>query len=151
MRELDVPRHDMTRARATRGRLRILGESREPLPDAVVASLVRRSWPGNVRELRNFVERSACLGWPSAPSERVSPSSRATALPPGLETLVPMHLPFKEARVAWMESFETVYLGALLRKTGGNVTRAAELAGLHRRTLQRILASLGIRTNDPSG
>jgi DNA-binding NtrC family response regulator len=34
---------------------------------------------------------------------------------------------------------------ALLAKTGGNVTRAAELAGINRRSLQRLIASLGIR------
>jgi DNA-binding NtrC family response regulator len=66
-------------------------------------------------------------------------------LPPGFEALVPVDLPFKEARAAWMEQFETVYVTALLRKTGGNVTRAAELAGLHRRSLQRVLSSLGMR------
>ena len=34
---------------------------------------------------------------------------------------------------------------ALLAKTGGNVTRAAELAGVNRRSLQRLIAGLGIR------
>ena len=33
----------------------------------------------------------------------------------------------------------------MLRKTGGNVTRAAELAGVSRRFLQRLVARLGIR------
>ncbi|MGD0529150.1 MAG: helix-turn-helix domain-containing protein, partial [Polyangiaceae bacterium] len=59
------------------------------------------------------------------------------------DAIVPVHLPLKEARVAWMDQFERRYAEALLRRTGGNVTRAAEIAGVHRRTFQRLLASLG--------
>jgi transcriptional regulator with PAS, ATPase and Fis domain len=117
----------------------------EHLSEEFIASLVARSWPGNVRELRNCIERLVCLG-----AARVAPPAlRSTsALPLGLETLVPVNLPFKDARAAWMEQFEMVYVTALLRKTGGNVTRAAEMAGLHRRSLQRVLASLGMRASD---
>jgi DNA-binding NtrC family response regulator len=61
------------------------------------------------------------------------------------ELLVPIHLPLKDARVAWMEQFERRYAEALLRRTGGNVTRAAEMAGVHRRSMQRLIASLGGR------
>ena len=47
--------------------------------------------------------------------------------------------------MAWMDQFERRYAEALLQRTGGNVTRAAEIAGVHRRSLQRLLASLGGR------
>jgi len=60
---------------------------------------------------------------------------------------VPIHLPLKDARAAWTEQFERVYVEALLARTGGNVTRAAELAGVNRRSLQRLIASLGLREN----
>jgi hypothetical protein len=36
----------------------------------------------------------------------------------------------------------------MLKRTGGNVTRAAELAGVHRRSMQRLIASLGGRIAD---
>ena len=42
----------------------------------------------------------------------------------------------------------------MLTETGGNVTRAAELAGVSRRFLQRTIARLGIRgaaTMDDAG
>ena len=117
------------------------------LPPDVLTSLMSRAWPGNVRELRNFIERSVSLGFSSpGPS---SPAPRATAsLPTGFEELVPTHLPLKDARAAWTEQFELLYVKALLAKTGNNVTRAAELAGINRRSLQRMIAYLGIR--DPS-
>ena len=41
------------------------------------------------------------------------------------------------------ERFEKVYLRALLARTGNNVRRAAEVAGVNRRWLQRLLAEHG--------
>ena len=115
------------------------------LPEDFLRMLAARSWPGNVRELRNFIERSVSLGFvaptAAATSSRVAPR-------PDMESLVPLHLPLKEARNTWIESFEEIYLRAMLRKTGGNVTRAAELAGVSRRFLQRLAARLGIKALD---
>ena len=115
------------------------------LPEDFLRMLAARSWPGNVRELRNFIERSVSLGFvapaPALTSSRVAPR-------PDMESLVPLHLPLKEARNTWIESFEDIYLRAMLRKTGGNVTRAAELAGVSRRFLQRLAARLGIKALD---
>jgi DNA-binding NtrC family response regulator len=69
--------------------------------------------------------------------------------------MVPLHLPLKDARSAWMETFELVYVRSILQKTRGNVTRAAELAGVSRRFLQRTVARLGISASevgaDPKG
>jgi hypothetical protein len=36
----------------------------------------------------------------------------------------------------------------MLKKTGGNLTRAAELAGVNRRFMQRLVARLGIRASE---
>jgi transcriptional regulator with GAF, ATPase, and Fis domain len=115
------------------------------LPREVVDALLARSWPGNVRELKNFVERTAALGF------RPTAGEVGEGLPAELDGLVPLGLPLKEARIAWMEQFESVYVRAMLRKTGGNVSRAAELAGVNRRFLQRMLARLGIRSADERG
>jgi transcriptional regulator with PAS, ATPase and Fis domain len=114
------------------------------IPDGAVLELARRDWPGNVRELKNFVERSACLGWSSEwqPNEPVP----TTTLPsPAIEGLVRTDLPLQEARSLWSTQLENIYLAALLRRTGGNVTRAAELAGISRRSFHRLLADHRIR------
>jgi transcriptional regulator with GAF, ATPase, and Fis domain len=121
---------------------RILGKG-EVAPKELVASLVTRAWPGNVRELRNVVERSVSLGWKGNPDQAPAPKS---VLPAGLASLVPVDLALKEARQAWTEQFENVYVRALLEKTDGNVSRAAEAAGVNRRFLQRMMARLGIRS-----
>ena len=121
-----------------------------PLPDAFVAMLMRRSWPGNVRELRNFIERSVSLGsiHVTSPSTRPMAMDPRVAVPATVESMVPLHLPLKDARQAWTESFESVYVRSMLKKTGGNLTRAAELAGVNRRFMQRLLARLGLRASD---
>ena len=114
------------------------------LPQAFLAMVSQRSFPGNVRELRNFVERAMLLGtiMPSA-AKRPAPSA-----PKPLGELAPLHLPLKEARQAWTESFELVYVRGVLERAKGNVTHAAELAGVSRRFLQRLAARLGIRASD---
>jgi transcriptional regulator with PAS, ATPase and Fis domain len=120
-----------------------------PLPDAFVAMLARRSWPGNVRELRNFIERSVSLGSiHETPASRLPSIGPPPSVPATMDSLIPLHLPLKDARQAWTESFESVYVRSMLKKTGGNLTRAAELAGVNRRFMQRLLARLGLRASD---
>ena len=119
------------------------------LPAAFVASLVGRGWPGNVRELRNYIERSVSLGTiHPPPSAAASPTAAGPVPADSIEQFVALHLPLKEARRAWTESFELVYVRAMLKLVGGNVTRAAERAGVSRRFLQRMVARLGIKTSE---
>ena len=120
---------------------RTTGQPGTLAPDMLM-TLMARTWPGNVREQRNFIERSVCLGW-SAAQGPSGPTSGGPPLPI-LESLMPVHLPMKEARVAWNGQFESLYLGALLQKTGGNVTRAAELAGVSRRYVHRLITEHAI-------
>jgi transcriptional regulator with PAS, ATPase and Fis domain len=119
------------------------------LSSEALRQLEARSWPGNVRELRNHVERAVALGQvqdDSAPPSVVEPRA---FLPEGLESLVPLSLPLKDAREKWTEAFESIYVRAMLAATQGNVTRAAERAGVSRRFLQRTLARLGLGRDDP--
>ncbi|MBX3210814.1 MAG: sigma 54-dependent Fis family transcriptional regulator [Labilithrix sp.] len=121
------------------------------LPAELVDGLRARAFPGNIRELRNAIERAVTLG---QTARAASPdggaandaSARAGVLPEGVESIVPLHLPLKDARDAWTSEFENVYVRAMMRKTNGNLTRAAELAGVSRRFLQRTIARLGLRS-----
>ncbi|NUP09209.1 MAG: sigma 54-interacting transcriptional regulator [Polyangiaceae bacterium] len=123
----------------------LTGSPATPSPE-MLSTLAGRSWKGNVRELRNVIERSLSLGWDAtAASLRPQPLQEGPA-----HASIPTHLPLKEARVAWVEQFETVYVRALLERSHGNVTRAAAMAGVNRRFLQRMMARLGIRGTDPN-
>jgi DNA-binding NtrC family response regulator len=130
------------------------------MPAEFLATLMGRAWPGNVRELRNYIERSVSLGTylPRSPdAEAIAatlPASSATSAPvppDSIEGFVALHLPLKEARHVWTKSFELIYVRAMLKMVGGNVTRAAERAGVSRRFLQRMLVRLGIRSSDTAG
>jgi len=114
------------------------------LPASYSTHLQQKSYAGNVRELKNVIERDVLLGGVSPSTEKKAIPS----LPPAAEELAPLHLPLKEARQAWTESFELIYVRAMLKRSKGNVTRAAELAGVSRRFLQRMAARLGIRASD---
>ena len=113
------------------------GGGHKSFPPSVLMSLMTREWPGNVRELRNYIERSAALGW-EGPGDGGTPI-RAPAVDLGS---MPLDLPLKEARDLWVERFERAYLEKALEQCGGNVTRAAEKAGVSRRFLQRTMARL---------
>jgi transcriptional regulator with GAF, ATPase, and Fis domain len=123
---------------------RLRGDKAE-LPPSFAATLQARDWPGNVRELRNFIERSVALGFIDPPGPRTG----STPPPPaGVKDLMPLELPLKEARQAWIESFESVYAQHVLKRANGNVTHAAQHAGVSRRFLQRLLARLGIAASE---
>jgi DNA-binding NtrC family response regulator len=146
--DIQVPplraRRDDIRALAQHFYERFSGQT-GPVPPEMMSALLTRSWPGNVRELRNVIERGVSLRW------QVSGGAEnpfGAPIPPGIEAIVPLELPLKDARKAWEERFESLYTAALLQKTHGNVTRAAELAGVNRRHLQRMLARLGVKSGE---
>jgi transcriptional regulator with GAF, ATPase, and Fis domain len=114
------------------------------LPQAFLAMVAQRSFPGNVRELKNYVERAMLLGTIAPSAKRAQP----VVATKDLADMAPLHLPLKEARQAWTESFEHVYVRAVLERAKGNVTHAAELAGVSRRFMQRLAARLGIKASD---
>ena len=91
-------------------------------------------WPGNVRELEHAVERAVAL----ARSAVIHPED----LPPEIrsESARPPELPGPRMT---LDEVKRWYVGAVLEETGGNKVRAAELLGIDRRTLYRILEREG--------
>ncbi len=101
-------------------------------PD-IVAMLGAYTWPGNVRELRNVVERHAALG---TGSEGLFEQAQAVVLSADDELA---RLPYHEARKIVLDRFEEAYLPRVLARAGGVVSRAAEMAGVARPSLYRML------------
>jgi two-component system response regulator AtoC len=98
-------------------------------PEAL-ALLSGYRWPGNVRELEHAVERAVAL----ARSAVILPED----LPPEIraETARAPELP---APRMTLDEVKRWYVSTVLEETGGNKMRAAELLGIDRRTLYRIL------------
>ena len=91
--------------------------------------LKAQQWPGNVRELENQVHRAVVTSSGGRLCFGDAANGHDTS---GL-------LPFNAAKQAAISRFEQSYLTALLEETGGNVTRAARLAGKERRCLGKLL------------
>jgi DNA-binding NtrC family response regulator len=104
--------------------------------------LENHEWPGNVGELLNVLQRSAVL----SPGRELGPND--ISLPQARQNDAPeMLTPFHSARTHAIERFETAYVTAVLRRHGGNVTRAAMEAGKERRAFGRLVQKYKIDKN----
>ena len=126
------------------------GTPARPLSASALEAIRRYHWPGNVRELKNAIERAYAIGTGTEivaedlPAEVWAGGRRASA-PRWDGARMP---PFRDAKQRAMDEFENRYLREALRRTGGNVTRAAEEAELLRQVFQRLLRRHGIDPED---
>ncbi len=120
-----------------------LGEE-EPHPrlsPAALQVLSNYSWPGNVRELENTIQRAliVCRGDKILPSHLgLSGDAKST------EQLLFENTSYEEGKQQAIENFQRTYILSVLQRTNGNISRAAELCGLTRAALQRIMKKLHI-------
>jgi DNA-binding NtrC family response regulator len=117
-------------------------------PDAL-RILAGYAWPGNVRELENAIERAVAV----ARGGRIAAADLPAELSAGDAAASPAGaaltaLPFREAVDEVRDRASREYLVALLREVGGNVTKAAERAGMERESLHRLLKRYGLRSDD---
>ena len=114
---------------------------------AALAALQEYDWPGNVRELKNVIERAAIMsegdelnaidiGDESTPKS----SPQIAELSSNGNLVVPYTSDFRDDR----REFERRYIARCLEESGGNVTRAASVLGMHRQSLQHKLRELGL-------
>ncbi|MCG8417278.1 MAG: sigma 54-interacting transcriptional regulator [Proteobacteria bacterium] len=126
-----------------------LGRDTFDLSPALLDQLSRHNWPGNVRELRNVVERALSLGLTNLRLSGGEPDTVATP-PPAPPRRRPttsselLETPFKEAKSQIIESFERDYLTHLLDKYRGNISRAAQAAGIDRNYIHRLVKKYNI-------
>jgi DNA-binding NtrC family response regulator len=105
---------------------------------AEARSLIRDyPWPGNVRELINVLERAVLL----VPDEQIRPEHLPIQMPTGKAALS-IHRRGQDFDVVLppgpvdMERLEKAVVEEMLRRTRGNVSRAAELLGMSRGALR---------------
>ena len=107
-----------------------VGKPVEGFAPGTLDALRAYAWPGNVRELEHAVERAVALARATLllpedlPADVPARTARAPELPPQRMTL---------------EELKHWYVALVLQEAGGNKVRAAELLGIDRRTLYRIL------------
>jgi two-component system, NtrC family, response regulator GlrR len=113
-----------------------------------LGALGQHNWPGNIRELRNYLER--CVALHDFAPPRSSSGGPGGGSAPAPEGAVNIGQPLREAREAWVSSFERRYLEELLRQHENRVSAAARAAGVDRIYFYRLLWKHGLRTREPS-
>ena len=113
------------------------GRPEKPLTEAAMSSLLGYGWPGNVRELRTAIEHAVVMSNQSELDIQHLPDF-VTGLGHHFESSsVKNTLAPKEEFN--LHALEHRAVQGALRVTDGNRTKAAELLGISRRTLQRKL------------
>jgi Nif-specific regulatory protein len=107
------------------------------LSPKAIRRLAAYDWPGNVRELENAIERAIVLGSDSevGPDDLPEPVTHSTAADPDLESRFHSAVADVKRRI----------VREALDASGGSVTEAARLLGLHPNYLHRLLRNLGLR------
>ncbi|MEO8334003.1 MAG: sigma-54 dependent transcriptional regulator [bacterium] len=125
-------------------------EPQRPFSSEVRGLLMSYTWPGNVRELRNGIERAyAMTGGTSITSAALpaewgaNPFMSAGTPTTGIAAAGSV-AGFQDAKRDVVVHFEQAFLRTALANAGGNVTLAAERAGVLRQVFQRMLLRHGI-------
>jgi DNA-binding NtrC family response regulator len=125
------------------------------LSEHAVAFLKSRPWRGNVRELQNVIEHVAVLAEPEqliqpgdiplyedapdwVPPDTPSSAVATPVLGASLDDA------FHVAKDRIIGQFEREYLVRLVTRAGGNMSKAARLAGIDRTTLYRLMDKHGL-------
>ena len=114
-----------------------------PIDGDNLDKLRQHAWPGNVREVRNVLERAWAMSGGLVKFRDLRIWIEVAAAP-ALSELVDTTLPFKDAKERWNDHFERRYLAAVHAGSGGNITRAAEHAGINRRHFRELLYKHGL-------
>jgi DNA-binding NtrC family response regulator len=125
-----------------------LGGSEQALQQALRLGWDEYAWPGNVRELRSTVARHLALGELAELSVEDEPHGEE---PVSVDQIIEqaLTLPLGEARQRVVVEFERRYVRRVLDRHSGNVTHAAESAGVARRYFQILKARLEKRRKEP--
>jgi transcriptional regulator with PAS, ATPase and Fis domain len=120
---------------------RATSDAQSEIPEDLARLLTSYPWPGNARELRNVVERFATFDRADARLLFGDAPHRTAAIGDdafeGLD-----RLPYHDAKKRVMEAFHNSVLRKAVDRAGGSVGKAAELLGIPRASLYRMLQQL---------
>ena len=106
--------------------------------------LLLHEFPGNVRELENIIERGVIFcTTDSLEVKDLFLDKEREVFYPDLYCGAPS-ISFKEAKDRMILMFHDQYIRALLQESKGNISKAAEMAGIQRQYLHRLMKQSGI-------
>ncbi len=116
-----------------------LGRHVEGIEAASLAGLEEYNWPGNVRELRNLIMRALVMSEGAVLRVAVPSGNENKTAPEDPDGLGRASLPELLLR------YKTRLVTRALEISGGNQRQAAEMLGIHRPSLTRMVRELGLR------
>ena len=116
-------------------------------PEAMQA-LISQDYPGNVRELENTIERGVifCRS-DTLKVDNLQLEYDSSQVPPEFYEDI-TQLSFKDAKDKMTDIFHRLYIRSLLTRSAGNISKAADIAGIQRQYLHRLMKEAGIRAED---
>ena len=112
------------------------GKSISRISEQAIARLREHRWVGNVRELRNVIERAVIVATDDTlRSEHFPDEMRATPVVP---------VERGDAPPATLAEVEARHIQRVLSETGGAISAAATILGIHRNTLARKVREHGL-------
>lgn len=111
-----------------------------------LAALNACGWPRNVRQLENAIARAAALARGNEVQAAALPEEVLDdGSPPEVDLAT---LSYREVIALSRDRMTREYLIAVLKAVKGNVTQAAERAGVERESVHRLLKRYGLRADD---
>src|SRR5207245_36571 len=108
--------------------------------ESALALLGAYDWPGNIRELGHVLERSVALAQHEVLAAEDLPDDIGAAPPENGGALPASHPADRPA----LAELKRRYIEQVLEESGGNVSRAAAVLGVDRRSLYRMLQRHGM-------
>jgi len=118
------------------GQYRIL---KKRMTKTAMKKLLAYHWPGNVRELENVILKSMIL------PRRAVIQANDIELPAEQLRFMKFKKSFRELKINVVDKFEKDFLIEVLQDCGDNVTQAAQIAGIDRRSFYRLLKKHRLR------
>ncbi len=115
---------------------------------SALSQLLLASWPGNVRELERTIERAVILTTGTTISRSVLAINGSTQKYQPKENLT--GIGYKEMKKRALLSAEKIYFDWLFKEADGNLSRAARIAGIDRKSLYNRLKACGFDRSDIS-
>lgn len=114
------------------------GKTIDRITPEVMTLLQAHSWPGNVRELENAIERAVVL----SSGREIFPADLAIGGSTLDSSSAANGVGSFHDRI---EDFKKSLIRQAIERSGGNQTRAAEMLGLQRTYLARLITNFGLR------
>ena len=133
------------------------GGPRKTLAPETMRACVENPWRGNVRSLKAAIEQAVILsaGDELTPAELLgaagggdTAANSTTAAGMTVAGGSAGEVRFREAKEKFVSQWERDFFINALRASGGNISRAAERAGMYRQNFQQKMRELGITVDD---